>query len=139
WPRTRTFGRQCLIARRLVERGVRFVELTCPGGNGDRWDQHSNLRDGHEKNCHTVDQPIAALLQDLKQRGLFDSTLVVWAGEFARAPFAQGADGRDHNPFGFTLWLAGAGVRRGACYGQTDEWGYKTVDGKLEIHDLHAT
>ena len=139
WKGTQTFARQCLLARRLVERGVRFVELTCPGGNGDRWDQHSNLRDGHQKNCHTVDQPIAALLEDLKQRGLFESTLVVWTGEFGRTPFAQGRDGRDHNPFGFTLWLAGAGIRGGASYGQTDEWGYRTVDGKLEIHDLHAT
>jgi hypothetical protein len=139
WPATKTFARQCLIARRLVERGVRFVELTCPGGNGDRWDQHSNLRDGHTKNCHTVDQPIAALLEDLKQRGLFESTLVVWSGEFGRTPFAQGRDGRDHNPYGFSLWLAGAGIRGGACYGQTDDWGYKTIDGKLEIHDLHAT
>jgi hypothetical protein len=139
WPGTKTFARQCLMARRLVERGVRFVELTCPGGNGDRWDQHSNLRDGHEKNCHTVDQPIAALLEDLKRRGLFESTLVVWTGEFGRTPFAQGRDGRDHNPYGFCLWLAGAGVRGGASYGQTDEWGYKTIEGKLEIHDLHAT
>ncbi len=139
WQGTRTFARQCLLARRLIERGVRFIELTCPGGNGDRWDQHSNLRDGHQKNCHTVDQPIAALLEDLKQRGLFESTLVVWTGEFGRTPFAQGRDGRDHNPFGFSLWLAGAGIRGGASYGETDEWGYKTVDGKLEIHDLHAT
>ncbi len=139
WAGTQTFARQCLLARRLVERGVRFVELTCPGGNGDRWDQHGNLRDGHQKNCHTVDQPIAALLTDLKQRGLLDSTLVVWTGEFGRTPFAQGRDGRDHNPFGFTLWLAGAGVRGGTCHGATDEWGYKAIDGKLEIHDLHAT
>jgi hypothetical protein len=139
WGGTQTFARQCLLARRLVERGVRFIELTCPGGNGDRWDQHSNLRDGHQKNCRTVDQPIAALLADLKRRGLFESTLVIWTGEFGRTPFAQGHDGRDHNPFGFTLWLAGAGIRGGACYGQTDDWGYKTVDGRLEIHDLHAT
>lgn len=139
WAGTQTFARQCLIARRLVERGVRFVELTCPGGNGDRWDQHAGLRDGHEKNCRTVDQPIAALLTDLKERGLFDSTLVVWTGEFGRTPFAQGRDGRDHNPFGFTLWLAGAGIRGGVSYGETDEWGYKAIDGKLEIHDLHAT
>ncbi|MEZ6120602.1 MAG: DUF1501 domain-containing protein [Pirellulaceae bacterium] len=139
WNGTKTFARQCLVARRLVERGVRFIELTCPGGNGDRWDQHSNLRDGHTKNCRTVDQPIAALIQDLKQRGLFESTLLVWAGEFGRTPFAQGRDGRDHNPFGFTVWLAGGGIKGGVSYGATDEWGYKAIEGKLEIHDLHAT
>jgi uncharacterized protein (DUF1501 family) len=139
WAGTRTFGRQCLLARRLVERGVRFIELTCPGGSGDRWDQHSNLRDGHTKNCLTVDQPIAALLTDLKKRGLWDSTLVVWTGEFGRTPFAQGRDGRDHNPFGFTLWMAGAGVQGGVAHGETDEWGYRTVQGRQEIHDLHAT
>ncbi|MEZ6063953.1 MAG: DUF1501 domain-containing protein [Planctomycetaceae bacterium] len=136
---TATFGRQCLIARRLVERGVRFIQLTCPGGNGDRWDQHSNLKDGHEKNARSVDKPIAALLADLKQRGLFDSTLVVWSGEFGRTPFAQGTDGRDHNQFGFSIWLAGGGIKGGTIYGQTDEFGYKVVENKVEIHDLHAT
>jgi hypothetical protein len=136
---TQTYGRLCLIARRLIERGVRFVELTCPGGNGDRWDQHSNLRDGHEKNAKTVDQPIAALLTDLKSRGLLHDTLVVWTGEFGRTPFAQGTDGRDHNPFGFSLWLAGGGVKGGTVYGQTDEFGYKAIENRLEIHDLHAT
>ena len=136
---TTTFGRQCLIARRLVERGVRFIQLTCPGGNGDRWDQHSNLKDGHEKNARSVDRPIAALLADLKQRGLFDSTLVVWSGEFGRTPFAQGTDGRDHNQFGFSIWLAGGGVKGGTVYGATDDFGYKVVQDKVEIHDLHAT
>ena len=139
YPQTRTFGRQCLIARRLVERGVRFVELTCPNTGGDRWDQHSDLKTGHENNARAVDQPIAALLTDLKQRGLLDSTLVVWAGEFGRTPFAQGSTGRDHNQFGFTVWLAGGGVKGGVCYGETDEWGYKAVQGKAEMHDLHAT
>ncbi len=139
WRGTQIFGRQCLLARRLVERGVRFIELTCPGGSGDRWDQHGNLRDGHAKNCRSVDQPIAALITDLKKRGLFESTLLVWTGEFGRTPFAQGSNGRDHNPFGFTLWLAGGGIEGGASYGETDEWGYKAVAGKLEIHDLHAT
>ena len=139
WKGTQIFARQCLLARRLVERGVRFIELTCPGGNGDRWDQHSNLRDGHTKNCKSVDQPITALLTDLKQRGLYESTLVVWTGEFGRTPFAQGSNGRDHNPFGFTLWMAGGGIKGGASYGETDEWGYKAIQGKLEIHDLHAT
>jgi hypothetical protein len=138
---TRIYGTQCLLARRLVERGVRFVELTCPpvGANVDRWDQHSALKDGHEKNCRAVDQPIAALLTDLKSRGLLDSTLVVWAGEFGRTPFAQGSDGRDHNPFGFTVWLAGGGVKRGFAFGETDEWGYHAVQDKLEMYDLHAT
>jgi hypothetical protein len=136
---TRTFGMQCLLARRLVERGVRFVELTCPGGNGDRWDQHGGLVQGHNKNCLTVDQPIAALIKDLKRVGLFDSTLLVWAGEFGRTPFAQGADGRDHNPFGFTIWMAGGGTKGGVSVGQTDEWGYKAIENRLEIHDLHAT
>jgi len=136
---TKTFGRQCLLARRLVERGVRFIQLTCPGGNGDRWDQHVKLRDGHTKNARTVDQPIAALLQDLKERGLFEQTLVVWTGEFGRTPFAQGTDGRDHNPFGFSCWLAGGGVRGGTVYGATDEFGYRAVENRVEIHDLHAT
>jgi hypothetical protein len=136
---TRTFGTQCLIARRLVERGARFVELTCPSTGGDRWDQHGKLREGHENNARAVDQPIAALLKDLKRRGLLATTLVVWAGEFGRTPFAQGSDGRDHNQFGFTVWMAGGGVKAGASYGATDEWGYKVVQGKTEIHDLHAT
>ena len=136
---TATFGRNCLIARRLVERGVRFIELTCPGGNGDRWDQHGGLTDGHPKNAKSVDQGIAALLKDLEGRGLLDSTLVVWMGEFGRTPFAQGGNGRDHNPFGFSLWMAGGGVKGGMTYGATDEYGYKAVDKKLEIHDLHAT
>ncbi|SVB11506.1 uncharacterized protein METZ01_LOCUS164360 [marine metagenome] len=136
---TATFGRNCLIARRLVERGVRFIELICPGGNGDRWDQHGGLTDGHPKNAKSVDQGIAALLKDLEGRGLLDSTLVVWMGEFGRTPFAQGGNGRDHNPFGFSLWMAGGGVKGGMTYGATDEYGYKAVDKKLEIHDLHAT
>ncbi len=136
---TATYGRICLMARRLVERGVRFIELTCPGGNGDRWDQHSNLKDGHYKNALTVDQGISALLADLKQRGLFDSTLVVFAGEFGRTPFAQGKNGRDHNPFGFSIWMAGGGLKGGTIYGATDEFGYKAIENRLEIHDLHAT
>ena len=127
------------LGARLVERGVRFIELTCPGGNGDRWDQHSNLVDGHNKNCRTVDQPIAALIKDLKRVGLFDSTLLVWGGEFGRTPFAQGGNGRDHNPFGFTIWMAGGGIKGGASVGQTDEWGYKAIENRFEIHDLHAT
>jgi hypothetical protein len=139
FPNTAIFGKQCLLARRLVERGVRFIELTCPGGNGDRWDQHSNLVDGHTKNAKSVDQPIAGLLADLKQRGLLERTLVVWSGEFGRTPFAQGSDGRDHNQYGFSMWMAGGGIRGGTVYGATDEFGYKAVENKAEIHDLHAT
>lgn len=136
---TQTFGRSCLIARRLVERGVRFIELTCPGGNGDRWDQHGGLVSGHTKNAKSVDKPIAALLADLKQRGLFESTLVIWSGEFGRTPFAQGTNGRDHNPYGFSIWMAGGGVKGGITHGATDEFGYKVVENRVEIHDLHAT
>jgi hypothetical protein len=136
---TRIYGAQCLIARRLLERGARFIELTCPKVSGDRWDQHGDLKQGHENNARAVDQPIAALLKDLKARGLLNETLVLWAGEFGRTPFAQGSDGRDHNQFGFTVWLAGGGVKRGMAYGETDEWGYKAVSGKLEMYDLHAT
>jgi len=136
---TRIFGMECLIARRLIERGVRFIELTCPVVGGDRWDQHGQLKAGHENNARAVDQPIAALLKDLKARGLLDETLVIWAGEFGRTPFAQGSDGRDHNPFGFSIWLAGGGVKGGMIYGATDEYGYKVVENKVHIHDLHAT
>ncbi|MGH7128052.1 MAG: DUF1501 domain-containing protein [Planctomycetaceae bacterium] len=135
---TRIYGRNCLIARRLIERGVRFIELTCPNPGVDRWDQHSGLKEGHEKNARAVDRPIAALLADLKARGLLDETLVVWTGEFGRTPMAQGSDGRDHNPFGFSLWLAGGGAKPGTIYGATDEYGYYAVENKLELHDLHA-
>lgn len=137
---TRSYARQCLLARRLVERGVRFVELTCPRIAGvDRWDAHGGLRENHGKNALAVDQPIAGLLRDLKSRGLLDETLVVWAGEFGRTPFAQGDNGRDHNPFGFTIWMAGGGVKPGMIYGATDEFGYKAIENRVEIHDLHAT
>jgi hypothetical protein len=136
---TQTFGRMCLIARRLVERGVRFIEVTCPNVGADRWDQHSKLKEGHENNCRAVDQPIAGLLRDLKGRGLLDRTLVVWGGEFGRTPMAQGTDGRDHNPFGFTMWMAGGGVKGGVTYGATDDYGYFAVENKAQIHDLHAT
>lgn len=134
-----TYGRQCLLARRLLERGVRFIELTCPNVGTDRWDQHNNLKSGHEKNAAAVDQPIGALLSDLKQRGMLEDTLVVWTGEFGRTPFAQGSNGRDHNPFGFSLWMAGGGIKGGTVFGATDEYGYKAVEDRVEIHDLHAT
>jgi hypothetical protein len=136
---TAVFGRQCLLARRLVERGVRFIEVTCPGVGHDRWDQHSNLKAGHVDNALAVDQPIGALLTDLQQRGLLDKTLVVWAGEFGRTPFAQGSDGRDHNPSAFSIWMAGGGVKGGTIYGATDDFGYRVVENKAEIYELHAT
>lgn len=134
---TRLFGTECLLARRMVERGVRFVELLMPAGT--RWDQHGNFRKDHRANARTVDQPIAALISDLKQRGLLDETLVIWSGEFGRTPFAQGNDGRDHNEYGFSLWMAGGGIRGGTVYGATDEFGYKVVDKPVTVYDLHAT
>ncbi len=138
-PKTEVFGRQCLIARRMVERGVRFVELLCQNLGHDRWDQHQNLKRGHEDNARAVDKPIAGLLTDLKRRGLLDRTLVIWGGEFGRTPVAQGSDGRDHNPFGFTMWLAGGGTKGGTVVGATDEFGYHAVQDKVHVHDLHAT
>lgn len=142
---TAEYGRQCLLARRLVERGVRFVELTClprpaeVGQIGNPWDQHGGLRTGHAEMAAQVDRPIAGLLADLKRRGLFDETLVVWAGEFGRTPFAQGSDGRDHNPYGFSVWIAGGGVRGGSVYGATDDLGYHAVDKPVTVHHLWAT
>jgi hypothetical protein len=146
-PDTEEFGRECLLARRMVERGVRFIELLTPARFGlDRWDQHGNLEGGHRINAKAVDQPIAALLKDLKSRGLLDQTLVVWGGEFGRTPCAQLPDGgytksvgRDHNPYGFTMWMAGGGVKGGTVYGSTDEFGYFAVENKVHVHDLHAT
>jgi hypothetical protein len=139
------YGRQCLLARRLVQRGVRFIELSCltrgiGAGNGPNpWDQHSKLEDGHRAMAKQVDQPIAALIKDLKRCGLLDETLIVWAGEFGRTPFSQGSDGRDHNPFGFSVWLCGGGVRGGTIYGETDELGYYAVENRCEIYDMWAT
>jgi hypothetical protein len=140
-PMTRAYAESCLRARRLIELGVRFVELTVPVYPGDpnTWDAHGNLRKNHEANSLAVDQPIAGLLTDLKSRGLLDETLVVWASEFGRTPFAQGTDGRDHNPFGYTVWMAGGGAKPGNVYGATDEYGYKAVENRCEIYDLHAT
>ncbi len=136
---TRDYARQCLLARRLAERDVRFIALTMPAVLGDsRWDGHGNIKLNHGQNALTVDQPIAALIKDLRQRGLLDDTLVVFATEFGRTPFTQGKDGRDHNPFGFSLWMAGAGLRPGT-YGSTDEFGYRAVENPLTVHDFHAT
>jgi hypothetical protein len=136
---TQTYARECLLARRLIERDVRFVELTIPVARPERWDAHSNLVTNHSTNARAVDQPIAGLIRDLKSRGLLDETLVVWSGEFGRTPFAQGGKGRDHNEYGFSLWMAGGGIKPGVTYGTTDDWGYKAVDNPLQIHDLHAT
>ena len=142
---TEEFGRQCLLARRMVERGVRFIELLPPARKGvDRWDQHASLIDGHTTNARAVDKPIAALLKDLKSRGLLERTIVLWGGEFGRTPCAQGdvnspGVGRDHNPFGFTMWIAGGGFKPGIVHGATDEFGYYAVENKVHIHDLHAT
>ena len=143
-PNQAQYALQCLLARRLVERGVRFVELSCAsahigaGGSANPWDQHGDIENGHGSMARQVDQPIAALLSDLKQRGLLDTTLVVFTGEFGRAPFAQGT-GRDHNPFGFSLWLAGGGIQGGLTYGATDEFGYRAVDKVSTVYDLWAT
>lgn len=138
YKNTRSYGAQCLMARRLVERGVRFVELTINPGNGDRWDQHKGLVDGHQKNAMAVDQPIGALIKDLKSRGLLESTLLVFSGEFGRTPFAQGTNGRDHNPQGFSMWMAGGGIKGGTIYGATDPYGYRVIENKLTVHNMHA-
>ncbi|MDA1056159.1 MAG: DUF1501 domain-containing protein [Planctomycetota bacterium] len=137
-PISELFGRQCLLARRLVERGVRFVQLfDAPENNA--WDHHGGLRDRLPKRCQAVDQPIAGLLTDLKLRGLLDDTLVLWGGEFGRTPTGEGDNGREHHPFGFTMWMAGGGIRGGMVYGATDEYGWHARDNIVHVHDLHAT
>ena len=133
-PASDGFARQCLLARKLVEGGVRFVEINVPG-----WDHHRDLKGSMERSCGTVDKPIAALLGDLKQRGLLDDTLVMWGGEFGRSPVVQGGDGRDHNAKGYTIWMAGGGVKGGMAHGRTDDYGAEAVEGKVHIHDWHAT
>jgi len=137
-PVTQDFGRQCLLARRFLERGVRFVQVT-HSDSEVQWDQHGNLYQGHTKNASEVDKPIAGFLQDLKARDMLKDTLVVWGGEFGRTPTAQGTNGRDHNPHGFTMWMAGGGVKGGYAYGATDEYGYYASENKMHVHDLHAT
>jgi hypothetical protein len=137
-PVTEDFARQCLMARRFLERGVRFVQVT-HSDSEVQWDQHSNLYQGHTKNAAEVDKPIAGFLTDLKARGLLKDTLVMWGGEFGRTPTAQGTDGRDHNPYGFTMWMAGGGVKGGFAYGATDDYGYFAAVDKMHVHDLHAT
>jgi len=141
-PETRSFGRRCLLARRLAERGVRFIQVTHADETTNEWDQHYSIVQGHTKNSRAVDQPIAGLLRDLKARGLLDDTLVWWGGEFGRTPTVQGqndAPGRDHNTEGFTMWLAGGGVKGGLRYGSTDDYGWVAAENKVHIHDLHAT
>jgi len=128
------FARGCLLARRLVERGVRFVQLSLGG-----WDHHAAINSELRKKCTEIDRPIAALLKDLRQRGLLDDTLVIWGGEFGRTPVSENGDGRDHNHYGFTMWLAGGGTKKGFAYGATDEFGFKAAEGQMSVHDLHAT
>jgi Protein of unknown function (DUF1501) len=144
-PQKAAYARQCLLARRLVERGVRFVELSCltenigAGGAANPWDQHGDLERGHGAMANQVDQPIAGLLVDLKQRGLLEETIVLFAGEFGRTPFSQGSNGRDHNPYGFSVWLAGGGFKGGTIYGATDDLGYHVTENPCTVYDLWAT
>ncbi len=136
-PETAVYGRNCLLARRLVENGVRFIQLY--SGAGSKWDSHAKLEENHSKLCRAVDKPIAGLLTDLKARGLLDETLVIWGGEFGRTPMSEKGDGRDHNPTGFTMWMAGGGVKGGQVIGATDELGLYAVEDRLHVHDLHST
>ena len=139
---TAEFGRNCLVARRLIERGVRFVQLYSGGGHlEDTWDAHESIEKNHGKHGAEIDQPIGALLTDLERRGLLESTLVVWGGEFGRMPFSEGknAPGRNHNPYGFSMWLAGAGVKGATRYGETDDFGFEAVVDRVHLHDVHAT
>ena len=136
-PETSEFGLRCLLARRMVERGVRFVQIYCGDTNG--WDAHSDLVGNHTRLCAQSDQPVAGLLRDLKARGLFDSTLVIWGGEFGRTPMTEGTNGRDHNPYGFSMWLAGGGIKGGQVIGSTDAVGLRAEDDATHVHDLHAT
>ncbi len=140
---TQTFGKQCLMARRLVERAVRVVQVyhtqTSKRSSCQLWDQHGGLRTELTNNCAAVDKPIAGLLKDLKARGMLEDTLVLWGGEFGRTPTAEGTDGREHHPFGFTMWMAGGGIKGGLAYGATDDFGWHATEKKVHVHDLHAT
>ena len=135
---TRSFGTQCLSARRLVERGVRFVQLY-HGGGGDGWDTHGGNDSKHLRNGRQIDKPITALITDLKARALLDSTLIIWGGEFGRTPTSEGADGRDHSPYGYSVWMAGGGIRGGTVYGATDDFGFRATENPVQVRDLHAT
>ncbi|MBC7816725.1 MAG: DUF1501 domain-containing protein, partial [Planctomycetaceae bacterium] len=134
---TDEYGTRCLLARRMIERGVRFVQVYSGDTNG--WDAHTNVLDNHTTMCRKTDKPVAGLLRDLRQRGLLDDTLVIWGGEFGRMPMSEQGKGRDHNPWGYTVWLAGAGVRGGMAYGATDAVGLRAVENTVHVHDLHAT
>jgi uncharacterized protein (DUF1501 family) len=134
---TQDFGRRCLLARRMIERGVRFVQLFSGDTNG--WDAHDNVLDNHTKMCRATDKPVAGLLTDLKRRGLLEDTLVIWGGEFGRMPMSEQGKGRDHNPWGYTVWLAGAGVKHGFTFGQTDPIGLRAAEDKVHIRNFHAT
>ncbi|MBN9520611.1 DUF1501 domain-containing protein [bacterium] len=136
-PETAEYGHRCLLARRLIERGVRFVQVYC--GAGSQWDSHADIEGNHGRMCRRADQPSAALIKDLKQRGLLDSTLVIWGGEFGRTPQTEGVSGRDHNPFGFSMLMAGGGVKAGMIHGRTDEFGLRGVEGRAHVADFHAT
>jgi uncharacterized protein (DUF1501 family) len=136
-PVTAKYGAMCLMARRLVERNVRFIQLY--SGSGSGWDAHTDIEGNHSKMCASTDKPIAGLLKDLKSRGLLDNTLVVWGGEFGRTPFNEKGTGRDHNPWGFTMWMAGAGIKGGQIVGQTDEIGLRAIEKRAHVHDVHAT
>jgi len=139
-PKTRSYGERCLMARRMCEAGVRFIQVNYGDNSANpAWDQHSNLPK-HSEHAQAVDKPIAGLLQDLKQRGLLDDTIVWWGSEFGRTPYSQeNGTGRDHNPSGFTVWLAGGGFKAGYTHGQTDEFGFQGIEGRVHMHDLHAT
>ena len=134
---TESYGRNCLLARRFVERGVRFVQ--CYHGAGSKWDAHKGIEANHTTMCRGMDKPVAGLLTDLKQRGLLDQTLVIWGGEFGRTPMSEKGDGRDHNPTGFSMWMAGGGVRAGQTFGATDEVGLHAIEDRLHVHDIHST
>ena len=136
-PQTAAFGKNCLLARRLVERGVRFVQLY--SGSGSKWDAHSAIEKNHSDRCGETDLPIAGLLKDLKRRGLLEETLVIWGGEFGRTPMSEKGDGRDHNPYGFTIWMAGGGTRGGRIVGETDDFGLHAIQNRAHVHDIHAT
>ncbi len=136
-PATETIGRLCLLSRRLVERGVRFIQVYC--GAGSKWDAHSDIEGNHTQTCRAMDKPVAGLLKDLGSRGLLEQTLVVWGGEFGRTPMSEKGNGRDHNPYGFTMWMAGGGVKRGIVVGKTDDVGLHAIEHRLHVHDIHAT
>jgi uncharacterized protein (DUF1501 family) len=136
---TQQMGRQALAARRLVEQGVRFIQIYDGGGGGGGWDAHTKLKANHSKNCGRVDKPIAGLLKDLKQRGLLNETLIVWATEFGRTPGAERSDGRDHHPYGFSVWMAGGGLKGGIAHGATDEIGFHAAENRHYVTDIHAT